>query len=210
MGGRVLQRTRLATVILMRKLLTAAATVLALLACASPALGSGKTVLDDCSDDEVLSKTYTQQEYRDALAQLPADADQYGNCRDVIARAQDAAATKGGSKDSGTGGTSGATPGAGGSGGGGGDGPSTAPAADQLAAASAEDRAAAADAARAPSGAAAGAEPVVIASDVGRAPGSDAGAGLPTPLIVLLALLFVGALALAASRIQSLVNTRRA
>jgi hypothetical protein len=198
----------------MRKLLTAAATVLALLACASPALGSGKTVLDDCSDDEVLSKTYTQQEYRDALAQLPADADQYGNCRDVIARAQDAAATKGGSKGSGKGGSSaGATPGAGGSGGGGGgggDGPSTAPAADQLAAASAEDRAAAAEAARAPSGAAAGAEPVVIASDVGRAPGSDAGAGLPTPLIVLLALLFVGALALAASRIQSLVNTRRA
>jgi hypothetical protein len=193
----------------MRKLLTTAAAVLALLACAAPALGSGKTVLNDCSDDEVLSKTYTQQEYRDALAQLPADADQYGNCRDIIARAQDAAATKGGSKGSGKGGSSaGATPGSGS--GGGGEGPSTAPASDQLAAASAEDRAAAAEAARAPSGAAAGAEPVVIASDVGRAPGSDAGAGLPTPLIVLLALLFVGALALAASRIQSLVNTRRA
>ena len=42
----------------------------------------------DCTDDEVLTKTYTQKEYRDALEQLAADADEYGNCRDVIRRAQ--------------------------------------------------------------------------------------------------------------------------
>ncbi len=188
----------------MRKLLTTALALLALLSWAPAALGSGRTVIDDCSDDEVLSKTYTQKEYRDALAQLPADADQYGNCRDIIARAQEAAATKGGSKGGATGG------GTTGGGSTGGQGPSTAPAADQLAAASAEDRAAAAEATRTLSGASAGAEPVVIAADVGRAPGAGADAGLPTPLIVLLALLLAGALALAASRIQSLVNARRA
>ena len=85
-----------------RKLLKAFAILLLPLAFASTALGSGKTVINDCSDDEVLSKTYTQKEYRDALAQLPADADQYGNCRDIIARAQDAAATKGGSQGGGS------------------------------------------------------------------------------------------------------------
>jgi len=195
-------------VIVMRKLLSTAVALLALLSWTATALGSGKTVINDCSDDEVLSKTYTQKEYRDALAQLPADADQYGNCRDVIARAQEAAATKGGSKgNGGSDSSAGATAGGDSSGG---QGPSTAPATDQLAAASPEDRAAAADATRLPSGASAGAEPVVTAAGVGRAPGSDGGAGLPTPLIVLLALLLAGALVLTASRIQTLVNARRA
>jgi hypothetical protein len=192
------------------RLLTPFAALLSVLALAAPALGSGKTVINDCSDDEVLSKTYTQQEYRDALKQLPADADQYGNCRDIIARAQDAAATKGGSKGSQKGGSNGAGTTGGGTSSGG-QGPSSSPAQDQLAAASAEDRAAAAEAARAQAPADVGtAEPIVSASDVGRAPGDAADAGLPTPVIVLLALLLAGALALAAARIRSLVHTRRA
>ena len=54
--------------------------VLALLTFAAPALGSGLDVIRDCTDDEVMSKTYTQKEYRDALRQFAADGDQYGNC----------------------------------------------------------------------------------------------------------------------------------
>jgi len=195
----------------MRKPLLILSTLLALLALASPALGSGKTVINDCSDDEVLSKTYTQKEYRDALAQLPADADQYGNCRDIIARAQDRAASKGGSKSATRDGSgSGATTG-GGSSSSGGQGPSSAPASDQLAAASEADRAAAAEAARTQAPVAAPpAGPAVNAADVARAPDSGGFADIPAPILILLALLLVGALAFAGSRIRSLVNTRRA
>ena len=51
---------------------------------AAAASASGLDVIRDCTDDEVMSKTYTQKEYRDALRQFAADGDQYGNCRDVI------------------------------------------------------------------------------------------------------------------------------
>jgi hypothetical protein len=190
----------------MRKYATALATVLALLACASSALASGRDVIKDCSDDEVLSKTYTQKEYRDALAKLPADFDQYGNCREIIARAQEAAVTKGTSSTKKDGSSAGTTPPAGG-GTPGGQPPaqpaSTKPASEQLALATPQDRAAAAAAAKDP------ALPEVSASDVAAAPG-DSASDLPTPILVLLALLLAGALALAAVRIRSLVNTRRA
>jgi hypothetical protein len=181
-------------------------TLAALLAFAGSAEASGRDVIDDCTDDEVLTKTYTQKEYRDALATLPADADQYGNCRDIIARAQDSAATKGGSKrgsSQDTGAT--AAPAGGGTPGGG---PSVAPAKEQLAAASPEDRAAVAEAASDPSADIAGADPV-LAERVGTAPGSSV-ADLPAPILILLALLVAGALALGAVRPRSLVDTRRA
>ena len=134
----------------MRNHAIALATVLAVLAPGASALASGRDVINDCTDDEVLTKTYTQKEYRDALAKLPADADQYGNCRDIIARAQESAATKGAAKtpkkDSSTGA---AAPPAGGGTPGGGQAPaapppSSKPAAEQLAAAAPADRAAAA------------------------------------------------------------------
>jgi hypothetical protein len=74
---------------MLRPLLAALLAAIALFAApATAALASGRDVLDDCTDDEVMSKTYTQKEYRDALSQLAADADQYGNCRQVISRAQ--------------------------------------------------------------------------------------------------------------------------
>lgn len=179
--------------------------VLALLCCSASALASGSDVIKDCTDDEVLAKTYTQKEYRDALAKLPADADQYGNCRDIIARAQEAAATKGGS---GTKADTGSSTGA----------PSTKPpssgapepvpesskpAAEQLAAATPDERAAAQDAARDDT------LPSISAADVAAAPG-DSSSELPTPILVLLALLLAGALALAAVRVRSLVRSRRA
>jgi cobalamin biosynthesis Mg chelatase CobN len=192
----------------MRNFAIALATVLALLATGSSAFASGRDVINDCTDDEVLSKTYTQKEYRDALAKLPADADQYGNCRDIIARAQESAATKGGSgtkKDNGTSSTGaptgGGTPGSGTPATATPD-PSSKPAAEQLAAATPDDRAAAAAAAKD------AATPKISASDVAAAPG-DSSSSLPTPVLVLLALLLAGALALAAVRVRSLVDTRR-
>jgi hypothetical protein len=187
----------------MRNVAIAFATVLALISGGSAALASGRDVIQDCTDDEVLAKTYTQQEYRDALAKLPADADQYGNCRDIIARAQEAAATKGASTKHDDGTSSGAaTPPSGGSG------PaatpaSSKPAAEQLAAATPDDRAAAEAAAKDP------ALPEVSATGVGAAP-EKSSSDLPAPMLVLLALLLAGALALAAVRVRSLVDARRA
>jgi hypothetical protein len=190
----------------MRKTLIALTTVLALSGGVPAALASGRTVIDDCTDDEIMAKTYTQKEYRDALATLPADADQYGNCRDIIARAQDAAVTKGAKKNDGAGattsggGTPGAQPPAG---------PSVQPAKQQLAAASPADRAAVEDARKdAAAPAIAAGAPV----DSGRV-GTQTSAGtsdLPLPIVVLLALLLAGSLALGAIRIRSLVDTRRA
>jgi len=201
----------------MRTTLIALMTLLALAAGAASATASGRDVIDDCSDDEVLSKRYTQKEYRDALRQIPGDFDQYGNCRDIIARAQDAAATKGGSKQGGSSqgdSAGGGTPGGGTSGGGtpGGQaaaGPSVQPAKDQLAAASAEDQAAAREAARSPVDAGIGAGGPIS----GQSAGTEAGTGLsdlPLPVLLLLALLLTGALALGATRIRSLVHTRGA
>ena len=188
----------------MRTFAIALATVLALLSYGASALASGRDVINDCTDDEVLTKTYTQKEYRDALARLPADADQYGNCRDIIARAQEASATKGATKKdtgSSTGAASTKPPG-------GGTPevappPSSKPAAEQLAAATPDERAAAEAAATD------AALPKISAPDVAAAPG-DSSSDLPTPILILLALLLVGALALAAVRVKSLVDARRA
>ena len=172
------------------------------------ALASGRDVIDDCTDDEILAKTYTQQEYRDALKQLPADADQYGNCRDIIARAQDAAVTKGSKAKTTKPGTTTAaasattTPGGGPT-----TEPSTRPAKEQLAAASAQDRAAAEQAVRAP------AAPDAVPSAVGSANGTDAGTSLsdlPAAILALLAFLVVGALGCGVVAIRRLVDARGA
>jgi cobalamin biosynthesis Mg chelatase CobN len=198
----------------MRKTILTLTTSIALLACASSAYASGRAVINDCSDDEVLSKTYTQKDYHDALAELPTDADQYGNCRDIIARAQEAAAAKGASKSKAKSSGSGATATGTGSGPGGGTsgGATTAattppPSADPLATATPQDRAAIAEAAT--DGRTAG-DDVVRAADVGRAPGTDQVADLPAPIVALLALLAAGAIAFAVVRIRGLARTRRA
>jgi hypothetical protein len=191
---------------MLRSLLASLLVALALL-CApvTAALASGRDVLNDCTDDEVMSKTYTQKEYRDALSQLAADADQYGNCRQVISRAQLRAA--GAKKKQGGGGA--ARAGGGTSGGDGAIG--SAPAAKQLADATPAERKAVHEART--SGAR---RPVqldnarVDPSKVGRVPGVSQASDLPTPLVVVLALLLVVALAIAAVSIRSLVNARRA
>jgi hypothetical protein len=201
-------------------LLAVAAALALLAACAPAALAAGRDVLDDCTDDEVMSRTYTQKEYRDALSQLAADADQYGNCRQVIRRAQlraaAAAAAAGGRRGGGS--TSGSDRGAaatgsggGGTTGGGGAGAiGSAPAADQLDAATPAERRAVEDA-RTAAGRPFELDNARVDPDkVGAVPGVSQVSDLPAPLAAVLAVLLAAALAVAALRIRSLVNARRA
>jgi hypothetical protein len=190
-----------------RPLLAALLAALALFAApAAAALASGRDVLDDCTDDEVMSKTYTQKEYHDALSQLAADADQYGNCRQVISRAQLRAA---GTQKKHGGGAAGA-PAAGGGTSGGGGAIGSPPAVKQLADATPAERKAV-EQARTDS-----ARPVALdntrvdASKVGTVPGVSQVSDLPAPLVVVLALLLLVALAIGAVSIRNLVNARRA
>jgi hypothetical protein len=184
----------------MRLRLLLFATVLAVLTPAAGAHGSGLDVIRDCTYDEVMSKTYTQREYRDALKQIAADGDQYGNCRDVIKRAQ-AAALAAKNKRNGGGGGESAGGGAGAIG--------SAPAADQLNAATEAEREAVERARGEPGGPVSFENASVDPATAGTAPGVGPVADLPAPLAVLLALLLIGALAIAALRIRRFVNARR-
>jgi len=66
----------------------AAVLALCLLLPVTPALASGADVIVDCNDNGHLTKTYSQKEYRAALAQMPADVRQYTDCENIIRRAQ--------------------------------------------------------------------------------------------------------------------------
>ena len=88
--------------------------VLTLLVAAPAAVaGTRADIVKDCFDDGKLDGNYTASQIRDARNNLPADVDQYSDCRDVLARALGGS----GSRDLGGGGGAG-TPGAGGGGGG--------------------------------------------------------------------------------------------
>lgn len=73
---------------MLRRLTAAAVVTSCLLLPVPPALASGADVIIDCNDNGHLTKTYSQKEYRDALAQMPADVRQYTDCENVIRRAQ--------------------------------------------------------------------------------------------------------------------------
>jgi hypothetical protein len=188
-----------------RAILIALLTLLALTGPASAALASGRDVLDDCTDDEVMQKTYTQKEYRDALKELAGDTDQYGNCRDVIKRAQLKAAAGSAKKDSSTT----AAPAAGADSGGGSGAIGSAPAREQLAAATPTERRAV-EQARTDNQAVDLDNATVDPARDGTVPGVSRVSDLPTPLAVVIALLLVAALALAALRFRSFVNSRDA
>jgi len=193
------------------RLRLAVATVLALLVPAAHALASGLDVIRDCTDDEVMSKTYTQKEYRDALRQFASDGDQYGNCRDVIRRAQAAALAGGRKKDSSaTGSGAGAPAGGGPSTGGGAGAIGSAPAEEQLSAASRTERRAVEQARKARSGPVSLDDRTVDPAKVGTVPGVSQVSDLPAPLVVLLALLLAATLAIAGLRLRRLVHARRA
>ena len=70
----------------MRRLLLTA--VLGCLLLPAAAWASGEAVIKDCTDDGVIQGHYSQQDYKNALANLPTDVDEYTDCRDVIKRAQ--------------------------------------------------------------------------------------------------------------------------
>jgi hypothetical protein len=73
---------------MLRRPTAAAVVALCLLLPVGPALASGSDVILDCNDHGHLTKTYSQKEYRQALAQMPADVRQYTDCEDIIRRAQ--------------------------------------------------------------------------------------------------------------------------
>src|SRR5829696_1345805 len=94
-----------------------AVTLTLLLALLAPALAhaGGDDVIRDCTSNGALTKKYSDRDYKRALSDLPADVDEYGDCRQIIREAQLAGARERGS----------ATGVAGGGGGGGGLGGST-------------------------------------------------------------------------------------
>jgi len=156
---------------------------------AAPAAHAGTRadIVADCFDDGKLDGDYSASQIRDARNNLPADVDQYSDCRDVLARALGGS----GSRDVGGGG-------AGGSAAGGGS-------AEPLAASGPEEQqaleAAAADG---------GAKPVQVGDGtvVPGASGFAAGAArstIPTTLLVALILLGVAALAAASPYPRRLV-----
>jgi len=62
--------------------------VLTLLVAAPVAMaGTRGDIIRDCADDGKLDGSYTPSEIRDARNNLPADQDQYTDCRDVLNRA---------------------------------------------------------------------------------------------------------------------------
>ena len=75
---------------LMRRLVVTA--LAAMLLVPSAASADGRRVIRDCTDDGRVQGRYSQSEYRDALAHMPSDVDEYTDCRDVIRRAQLASA----------------------------------------------------------------------------------------------------------------------
>jgi hypothetical protein len=107
----------------MRRLLIATFLLLLLLPAAAALAGdNANDLLIDACRDEKVDGTYSQQTYKRALDQLPADSDQYTACRDVINRARLAALNNrrgsagGGSGVGGNGGGGGGTTGRGGGG----------------------------------------------------------------------------------------------
>jgi hypothetical protein len=183
----------------MRRLLLPVIALACCLAAAAPAPAAAPGRLyDDCQDNGRIDGSFSQRDFRRALQQLPSDLDEYTDCRDVIRRAQLAAAAGGSGRDD---------QGAGGSPAPGGGPPAGQ---DPLGAASAAERGAF-DAARR-----AGGRPLELGGAVVR-PGARGlgdlggdGHALPTPLIVLLALIAAGVLAGATAAARTRLRARGA
>jgi len=172
------------------RLLLLALAIVAVLAPAADA-ASRNQIIRDCADDGRLDGDYTAAELRDARNNLPADVDEYTDCRDVLRRAELAGGGDGATGGATGGAAGGGTPGA------------------PLTPASPEEQAALASARKSPGG------PVEVA---GRKvlPGASGFASyaarheLPWPLIATLVLLGVAAGAAAAPAIRRRVFHRRA
>jgi hypothetical protein len=189
------------------------ATALALLlALAAPGLAhaSTKALFTDCGDGS-LDGHYSQKDYAEALANLPADLDEYSDCRGQIQRAQLGGHKSSNNGGGGTGsGGGGITTGPGGpTGGGTGDTGTAAPSTvNPLDSATPAERASFQKAITA------GDAPVEVD---GRPIDPDALGGaksngvsdLPAPLLAILALLAIGGLSAAGLGTRRLVHSRR-
>jgi hypothetical protein len=201
----------------MRRLLLALL-LLAVLVVPAAAMASGRDVLRDCADDEVLSKTYTQREYREALSQLATDSSEYSDCESVIRRAQlEQAAGRGGGgsggsgSSGGAGGTTGGPTSSGGGGtGGGGAPPAPARSSDPLAALNPEERLALAEARTGGGTGIRDARLSVAPPGASRAPGVSNATELPGPIAGLLILLAGALVVVTGARIRTRVLGRRA
>ena len=78
-----------------RALFSFALAMVASVLVATPALGSAKDVIRDCSEDGVLNGHYSHAELAKALDKLPSDLDEYTDCRAVIRSAELRSANKG-------------------------------------------------------------------------------------------------------------------
>jgi hypothetical protein len=188
----------------MRRLLFVILVLFALLAPAT-ALADSNQLYRDCQDGKI-DGHYTQAQYQQALANMPADLDEYTDCRQVIRSAQLAAA---GGKGGGSHGTGGGSTGAGGGSGNGG-GTQGGARVDPLANATPQERKALAKAG------VDGGKPVKVAGRL-VTPGalgfrnlSSGGNELPTPLLVVLALIAAGVLGYGGTMLWSRVNPHRA
>ena len=195
-----------------------------LLVAASPASAASRTeILRDCQDGS-LSGSYTPSELRDARSHIPADIDQYSDCRDVLTRALTSGTGTGTDTNSSNGGGSssgGGTSGSSGSGGGNsGSGTSSAPKSSDVAPNAAapapvlkpetqKEQTALTDA-----GSTGGTEPVTVGERpiVPGATAFDPGEGgnrVPSSLVVTLVLLAVAAAVAAAPKARRRVLDRR-
>ena len=174
----------------------------------SPALASTYEITDDCQDGRI-DKKYSQKELRKALNGLSVDLDEYTNCRELIRAAAQGVAGGGGSGPGGAGeGGYGALP----AGQGGLPlGPDSKPI-DPAGIASKEEQTAVEEARSGAGVASTSKTPSVVnVAGKGLSPGEDrSSAGLPVPLIVLLALTALGALAALVPRVKDLVLRRPA
>jgi hypothetical protein len=201
------------------RIATALALLAAALVCAVPGSASALTIREkiqkDCTDGQI-NGHYSTAQLADALAHLPADADEYTDCSDVIRRAElgggGSSSSGGGSSSSGGGSSSsgGGTTGGGTTGGGvsGGDADATAPAPDPLANATDAQKAAFARAVQA------GNTPVALdgrpihPGELGGTKTSGVG-DLPAPLLAILALLILAGLGAAGVGTHRFVHGRR-
>jgi hypothetical protein len=185
-----------------------------LLALAVPALAhaSGSAVIRECTNGSI-KPGHSQKDFADALANLPADVDEYTDCRDQIRRAQlsGSGTSSGGGTGGGTSGGAGGTGGTGGGtagGAGNGDTGTAAPGADPLGNATPQERASFQKAIDT------GSAPIqldgtpVSPNTLGGAKSSGV-TDLPTPLLVMLALLAIGGLGAAGFGTRRLVHGRR-
>ncbi len=86
------------------------------------AWGSGADVIKDCTDNGRIDEPHGPKDYQEALAALPSDVDEYTDCRSIISAASRNPPQSGGSGGAGGNGNGGGGNGGGGGGGGGGKG----------------------------------------------------------------------------------------